>query len=177
VAEAFALSPERMAVGLTLSKGAPGRLQQVHAGQPFAVLVDYAHTDDALKNVLLALRPLTKGKLRVLFGCGGDRDKSKRPRMAQVAEQFADAIYVTSDNPRTEDPGRIIQQIQSGFSTPCPKPVFIVPDRRLAIARIIADAQPNDVVLLAGKGHENYQIIENTKYHFDDVEEALKVLQ
>ena len=98
------------------ASGAPGRLETVDVGQPFSVLVDYAHTDDALENVLSALRPLAKGKLRVLFGCGGDRDPSKRPRMAKVSEKYGDAIYVTSDNPRTEDPTKIIEQIKPGFA-------------------------------------------------------------
>ena len=104
VGEAFGASVQQIAAALRDAQGAPGRLQAVRCGQPFAVLVDYAHTDDALENVLSALRPLTRGKLRVLFGCGGDRDRTKRPRMARTAEKLADAIYVTSDNPRTEDP-------------------------------------------------------------------------
>ena len=108
VGETFGLSVHQIAGGLRDAQGAPGRLQAVRSGQPFAVLVDYAHTDDALKNVLSALRPLTRGKLRVLFGCGGDRDRTKRPRMAHTAERLADVIYVTSDNPRTENPQAII---------------------------------------------------------------------
>ena len=169
VAETFSLTAEQIAKGLTDTPGAPGRLQVVDLGQPFSVLVDYAHTDDALVNVLTALRPLTRNKLRVVFGCGGDRDASKRPRMARVAEQLADAVYVTSDNPRTEDPERIIAAVCAGFlKTPC----CVEPDRRSAIAKAIADAAPGDVVLIAGKGHENYQIVGKMKHHFDDVEEA-----
>ena len=170
--EAFGLSVHQIAAGLHAAAGAPGRLQPVNAGQPFAVLVDYAHTDDALENVMSALRPLTRGKLRVLFGCGGDRDNTKRPRMARVAERLGDVVYVTSDNPRTEDPQLIIDQIVAGFDRASGKPVIVEPDRRIAIARIIADAQPGDVVLIAGKGHENYQILGTVKHHFDDVEEA-----
>ena len=173
-AEAFDLSPEQIARGLADSVGAPGRLQVVDAGQPFSVLVDYAHTDDALVNVLTALRPLTRNKLRVLFGCGGDRDGTKRPRMARVAEQLADAVYVTSDNPRTEDPATIIDAVLAGFTG---RPTCVEPDRAAAIRRIIADARPGDVVLLAGKGHENYQILGTTKHHFDDVEQALEALR
>lgn len=177
VAEAFGLSVHQIADALAEAPGAPGRLQVVDAGQKFAVLVDYAHTDDALRNVLTALRPLTKGKLRVVFGCGGDRDRTKRPRMAKVAQKLADAVYITSDNPRTEDPQQIINEILTGLKRSSAVPVHVEPDRREAIAKAIGDACDGDVVLLAGKGHEDYQIIGETKHHFDDVEEALKVLK
>jgi UDP-N-acetylmuramoyl-L-alanyl-D-glutamate--2,6-diaminopimelate ligase len=175
--EVFGLSVQQIAAGLRDAAGAPGRLQAVRGDQDFAVLVDYAHTDDALANVLSALRPLTRGRLRVLFGCGGDRDRTKRPRMARVAAEKADVVYITSDNPRTENPQAIIDEIVSGL--PADKhgrPVIVEPDRRAAIRRIIADAESGDVVLLAGKGHENYQIIGRTKHHFDDVEEATAAL-
>jgi UDP-N-acetylmuramoyl-L-alanyl-D-glutamate--2,6-diaminopimelate ligase len=170
--EAFGLGVHQIASALRDAEGAPGRLQPVRCGQPFAVLVDYAHTDDALENVLSALRPLTRGKLRVLFGCGGDRDRTKRPRMARTAQKLADAVYVTSDNPRTEDPASIIDQIVAGFVASWDADIVIEPDRRAAIERILTDAEPGDVVLLAGKGHENYQIIGTEKRHFDDAEEA-----
>jgi UDP-N-acetylmuramoyl-L-alanyl-D-glutamate--2,6-diaminopimelate ligase len=176
VSETFGLSVHQIAAGLRDAVGAPGRLQAVRVGQPFAVLVDYAHTDDAMENVLSALRPITRGTLRILFGCGGDRDRTKRPRMARTAVSIADAVYITSDNPRTEDPNFIISQILEGIPKNNRKPVIVEPDRRRAIERIIADAQPNDVVLLAGKGHENYQILGKTKHHFDDVEEAQTAL-
>lgn len=175
VGETFGLSVHQIAAALGEAQGAPGRLQAVRAGQPFAVLVDYAHTDDALENVLTALKPLAKGKLRLLFGCGGDRDPTKRPRMARVAERFADVVYVTSDNPRTEDPQQIIDQIVAGFDNPAA--AVVEADRRRAINRIIADAQPDDIVLLAGKGHENYQVLGTTKYPFDDVLEARRAVQ
>lgn len=177
VGEAFGLSVHQIAMGLRDAAGAPGRLQAVRVGQPFAVLVDYAHTDDALENVLTALRPLTRGKLRVLFGCGGDRDRTKRPRMARTAEKLADALYVTSDNPRTEDPQSILDQVLDGLSDVGRAKAVVEIDRREAIARILGDAEPGDVVLLAGKGHENYQIIGAEKRHFDDVEEATAVLK
>jgi UDP-N-acetylmuramoyl-L-alanyl-D-glutamate--2,6-diaminopimelate ligase len=197
VGEVYHMPIRQIAAALTDAPGAPGRLQPVRCGQPFAVLVDYAHTDDALENVLAALRPMTQGKLRVLFGCGGDRDRTKRPRMARTAEKLADVVYLTSDNPRTEDPQGIIEEIISGLSaevdlTGMPrngrgparrsigggerKPVIVEADRHLAIRRIIGDAMPGDVVLLAGKGHENYQIIGTEKRHFDDVEEATRAL-
>jgi UDP-N-acetylmuramoyl-L-alanyl-D-glutamate--2,6-diaminopimelate ligase len=172
VGEVFALNVHQIAACLADAAGAPGRLQPVRCGQPFSVMVDYAHTDDALEQVLKALRPLTSGKLRVLFGCGGDRDRTKRPLMAAATERRADCIYVTSDNPRTEDPGEIIRQIVAGFANPTGKPIFVEPDRRAAIGKILFDSRPGDVVLIAGKGHENYQIIGQTKHHFDDVEEV-----
>jgi UDP-N-acetylmuramoyl-L-alanyl-D-glutamate--2,6-diaminopimelate ligase len=195
VGEVCQLSVEQLAVALRTATGAPGRLQPVRCGQPFSVLVDYAHTDDALENVLSSLRPLTQGKLRVLFGCGGDRDRSKRPLMAKTAEKLADIVYITSDNPRTEDPQAIINEILSGLSadvqltgatrcsqarnSSCGKrtPVYVEIDRRTAIERALMEAEPGDVVLLAGKGHENYQVIGTEKHHFDDVEEASRVLR
>ena len=173
--EVFGMTPAQIAVALADATGAPGRLQSVDAGQPFAVLVDYAHTDDALRNVLSALRPLCTGKLRVLFGCGGDRDRTKRPRMAKVAATLADAVYVTSDNPRTEDPQLILDQIVAGFPA-AGRLALVEVDRRTAIEWVLADAQPGDVVLVAGKGHENYQIVGTVKLPFDDVEECRRVL-
>jgi UDP-N-acetylmuramoyl-L-alanyl-D-glutamate--2,6-diaminopimelate ligase len=175
-AETFGMSAPQIAQGLRDTAGAPGRLQEVNCeGQSFTVLVDYAHTDDALENVLSALKPLCKGKLRVLFGCGGDRDRKKRPLMGQKAQKWADALYVTSDNPRSEDPQAIIEEIMAGLSDA--KGVVVEADRRSAIRRIIGDAGPGDVVLLAGKGHENYQIVGSQKRHFDDVEEAALALK
>jgi UDP-N-acetylmuramoyl-L-alanyl-D-glutamate--2,6-diaminopimelate ligase len=176
VCETFGLTVHQVAAGLKDAAGAPGRLQPVRKGQPFGVLVDYAHTDDALDNVLSALRPLVKGKLRVVFGCGGDRDATKRPRMAQIAEKWADVIYVTSDNPRTEDPHKILEQITTGFAAPSTKKIYRQVDRALAIEQALNDAQAWDVVLLAGKGHENYQIVGTERRHFDDAEEAARVL-
>jgi UDP-N-acetylmuramoyl-L-alanyl-D-glutamate--2,6-diaminopimelate ligase len=177
VGETFGLSVNQIAQGLRDASGAPGRLQAVRLGQPFAVLVDYAHTDDALQNVLSALKPLTRRKLRVVFGCGGDRDRTKRPRMARTAESFADALYVTSDNPRTEDPKSILDEVVSGLSAAGRAKAVIEVDRRTAIRRSMADAQEGDVVLIAGKGHENYQILGTTKHHFDDIEEATAAIK
>ena len=109
-------------------------------------------------------------------GCGGDRDRTKRPRMAKIAEKLADEIYITSDNPRTEDPKQILDQIVAGLSADTDKLVCVEHDRRMAIQRVLSDAAPGDIVLIAGKGHENYQILGKEKHHFDDVEEALRVL-
>jgi UDP-N-acetylmuramoyl-L-alanyl-D-glutamate--2,6-diaminopimelate ligase len=173
--EVLGLTVHQVAAGLKNAAGAPGRLQAVDAGQSFSVLVDYAHTDDALQNVLTALRPLTRGRLRVLFGCGGDRDRTKRPRMAACAERLADDVYVTSDNPRTEDPASILDQITAGFTAGY-RPTLVETDRRRAIEQILSDARPGDVVLIAGKGHENYQILGSTKHPFDDAAECRRVI-
>ena len=161
---------------VTVSKPGPMSVPSSNATQLPTVLVDYAHTHDALQNVLQALRPLTKGKLITLFGCGGDRDRTKRPKMAKVACDLSDLVVVTSDNPRTEDPQAIITEILTGVPENARNKVTVEPDRAKAIARTIAAASPDDVVLLAGKGHENYQIIGTTKRHFDDRLEAAQAL-
>jgi len=166
---------DTVAAGLSCLKTIPGRLEKV-GDAPFAVVIDYAHTDDALKNVLETLKPLCKRKLIVVFGCGGDRDKTKRPRMARAAEQFADSVVVTSDNPRTEDPNAIIDDIIGGFANPRSERIIIEPDRRRAIERAIGQAEPDDIVLIAGKGHETYQIIGATRLDFSDKDVALQCL-
>lgn len=146
-------------------EGAKGRLEMVaHAGER-AVFVDYAHTPDALENALTSLRPFAKGKLRVVFGCGGDRDKGKRPEMGKIAGQLADVVIVTDDNPRTEDAAEIRAQIMAAVPD-----ATEIADRAEAIARAIGDMGPDDVVLVAGKGHEDYQIIGKIKHHFSDHE-------
>lgn len=165
--------------GLESVDSVRGRLEPVRipgVQAPFTVLVDYAHTDDALENVLGALRPLAPRKLIVVFGCGGDRDRLKRPRMAAVAERWADRIVVTSDNPRSEKPTDIIEEILKGFSDAARAKILVQPDRRLAIHEAIAGAQPDDVVLLAGKGHETYQDFGDHRIHFDDAEVAAEAL-
>ncbi len=160
---------DTIAAGLSALKAIPGRLEKID-GADFSVIVDFAHTDDALKNVLATLRPLCRGKLRLVFGCGGDRDKTKRPRMARIAEQLADFVIVTSDNPRTENAGDIIRDVVAGFEKIDTK--IIEPDRRRAIELAIESAKQDDIVLLAGKGHEDYQIIGKQKFHFSDKEIA-----
>jgi len=167
---------EAVAAGLSSLQGVPGRLEKVGDGD-VAVLVAYAHTDDALQNVLTTLRPLCKGRLTVLFGCGGDRDRTKRPRMAQVAERLADTIIVTSDNPRTEDPDAIIGEILTGFEDPGCERITVEADRRKAIELAIENARPGDIVLLAGKGHETYQIIGKEKFDFSDQDIARQCLR
>jgi UDP-N-acetylmuramoyl-L-alanyl-D-glutamate--2,6-diaminopimelate ligase len=160
---------DTVAAGLSALKGVPGRLEKIDGGD-FSIIIDYAHTDDALKNVLTTLKPLCKGKLRVVFGCGGDRDRTKRPRMAKVAEELADFVIVTSDNPRTEKPADIIKEIVAGFEKPNSQTLSVEPDRKKAIKLAIESAAKDDIVLIAGKGHEDYQIIGKQKFHFSDKE-------
>ena len=161
-------------IAAVLSKvhNVPGRLQRVPSDAPFTVFVDYAHTDDALVNVLNAVRPITKGRIILVFGCGGDRDRTKRPRMAKVAGELADRIVITSDNPRSEDPREIIREILAGLDEQGRGKSLVEPDRRLAIKAAIEQAKDGDVVIIAGKGHEKYQIIGSQRNHFDDVEVA-----
>lgn len=181
VATAWALGvqAEHLASGLSCAAAPPGRLQPVTAlHDPFAVLVDYAHTDDALSNVLSALRPVVgSGRIVLVFGCGGDRDRTKRPRMAATAVHGADLVFVTSDNPRTEDPNAIIAEIVGGIPSDRRARVQVQPDRAAAIAAAISAARTGDIVLIAGKGHEDYQIIGTEKRHFDDCEEARAALR
>lgn len=154
--------------------GAPGRMQRLTGKSGLNVFVDYAHTDDALRNVLGALRPICKGRLFVIFGCGGNRDRSKRPLMAKAAEESADQIVVTSDNPRFEQPEDIIKDILAGFTSL--KLVTVQPNREAAILETIAKATAQDIILLAGKGHEEYQESNGVKHHFNDLETAAKYL-
>ncbi len=171
VCHLLGLDRSALAAGLSRCAAPPGRLEPVSgADHEFSVLVDYAHTDDALENVLRALRPLVggAGRLRVVFGCGGDRDRSKRPRMAAVAWRYADEVIITSDNPRTEDPQRIVDEVVAGVPRERRGETTCLLDRREAIDRAIERARPGDVVLIAGKGHEDYQIIGTVKRPFDD---------
>ena len=151
--------------------GVPGRFQLVEAGQPYTVIVDYAHTPDGLENVLHTARLITKGRLWVVFGCGGDRDNKKRPIMGKIALDLADDVVVTSDNPRSEDPEKIIDQIEVALQpVPEGKTVTRLADRKEAIEYALAHAKEQDVILIAGKGHENYQILKDKTIHFDDKE-------
>jgi UDP-N-acetylmuramoyl-L-alanyl-D-glutamate--2,6-diaminopimelate ligase len=157
--------------GIGELENVPGRLQRVATGNlGFDVFVDYAHTDDALRNVLSALRPLTKGRLWCLFGCGGDRDRTKRPKMARAVAEGADSFIITSDNPRTEDPVSILADVERGLSADEVSRGVTILDRSRAIEQAILRLEPGDTLVIAGKGHENYQIIGTTKHHFDDVE-------
>jgi UDP-N-acetylmuramoyl-L-alanyl-D-glutamate--2,6-diaminopimelate ligase len=151
----------------------PGRLERIDSKDGFSVFVDYAHTEDALSNILAALRPLAHRKIIVVFGCGGDRDKTKRPKMGHVATERADLAIITNDNPRSEHPRMIIADIERGIK----RNNLVIPERRKAIQKSLSIARSGDVVLVAGKGHENYQIQKNKTIHFDDrevVRECLK---
>lgn len=161
--------------GLGKCVGAPGRFERVPHNGDFAVVVDYAHTDDALLNTLKTARPLTAGRVITVFGCGGDRDKTKREPMGRIAGEYSDVVFITSDNPRTEDPLKIIEAIEVGVKA-SGKHFRSVSDRQLAIREAIKEARTGDVVIIAGKGHENYQIIGNEKFHFDDREVAAEAI-
>jgi len=173
---AAGLDLETITAGLSSLKAIPGRLEKIEWNGNFTVIVDFAHTDDALKNVLSTLRPLCKGRLIIVFGCGGDRDRTKRPRMAKVTEQLADFIVVTSDNPRTEKPEDIIKEVAAGFSNPSSSRIIFEPDRAKAIEIAVKKAVKDDIVLIAGKGHEAYQIIGKQKFDFSDKAVALECL-
>jgi len=180
-AVALALPADAIERGLRSLAGVPGRFQVVSgAGDRVTVVVDYAHTDDALRNLLETARPLATGRLITVFGCGGDRDRTKRPLMGAVASRLSDLIVITSDNPRSEDPNRIIEEVQRGITSDtardgAPRPLAIA-DRRDAIAKAIELARPGDVVLIAGKGHEKYQAIGSRVLPFDDVAVAREAL-
>ncbi len=154
-----------------------GRLEMVSAGQPFGVFVDYAHTDDALKNVLTTLREITKGRVLLAFGCGGNRDSGKRAKMGRIAAELADYTLITSDNPRKEDPAKIAAQVEEGYNALRADAYEIELDRARAIQQIISRAQPGDSVLIAGKGHETYQEFEDTVVPFDDRIHAQEALE
>ncbi|WHH58888.1 UDP-N-acetylmuramoyl-L-alanyl-D-glutamate--2,6-diaminopimelate ligase [Petroclostridium sp. X23] len=161
--------------GLKVAKGVPGRAQIVETGKDFMVLIDYAHTPDGLKNILSAVKGFVKGRVVTLFGCGGDRDKTKRPIMGRIAGAMSDFCIVTSDNPRTEDPMQIILQIEEGVKgTECP--YIIIENRYEAIEYALRNAQEDDVIVLAGKGHETYQEINGKKYPFDENEIVKEIL-
>jgi len=168
IGEALELPHDTIVKGIAALAGVPGRVERVPNKVDLDILVDYAHTPDALRNVLAAVRPLTQRRLICVFGCGGDRDPTKRPKMGAAVAELADLAVVTSDNPRTEDPRVILDQILPGV----PKPFLVEVDRAIAIRAAIAEAVPGDVVVIAGKGHEDYQIVGTTKHHFDDREQA-----
>jgi len=172
----YGIDLETIGRGIAACRAVPGRFERVDNGQPFLVIVDYAHTDDALRNAIQIGRELTKGRVITLFGCGGDRDRSKRPLMAMVAAELSDFVVLTSDNPRSEDPIAIMNDALVGlrrFDTPH----AMEPDRAKAIRVALGEARSGDVVLLAGKGHETYQIFKDRTEPFDDRETAREVLR
>ena len=188
IALALGLGPEAIAAGAAACPQVPGRVERIDAGGEDAptVLVDYAHTPDAVEKVLRTLRPLTRGRLVAVFGCGGDRDRAKRPLMAEAVARFADRVIATSDNPRTEDPLAILADVERGLAKllrvapdaldAADHGYACVPDRRAAIELAIRIARPGDTVVLAGKGHEDYQIVGRERFPFSDCDEARRAL-
>jgi UDP-N-acetylmuramoyl-L-alanyl-D-glutamate--2,6-diaminopimelate ligase len=177
VASGLALGYDLDVITRALEKcnGAPGRFERVPHDGDFAVVVDYAHSDDALLNVLRTAREVTKGKIITVFGCGGDRDGSKRAPMGEAAGSLSDVVILTSDNPRTEDPEKILSDVEIGIQS-TGKPYRKIADRREAIHQAISEATSDDLVLIAGKGHEDYQILGREVFHFDDKEVAREAL-
>jgi UDP-N-acetylmuramoyl-L-alanyl-D-glutamate--2,6-diaminopimelate ligase len=175
-ARAIGIDDRAAAEGIATLRGVPGRLEVVEAGQDFLVIVDYAHTPDGIRNVLRAARPLAPGRVIIVFGCGGDRDRAKRPRMGEAATSMADLTIVTSDNPRSEDPLSIIDQIEPGARAGG-RPYEVEPDRRAAIARAIRLARTGDVVVIAGKGHETGQELADRTIPFDDRQVAAEAVR
>ena len=188
IAAALGVAPAHIAAGLAAVPQVPGRVERVDtdlSGAP-TVLVDYAHTPDAVEKLLRTVRPLAHGRLITVFGCGGDRDRAKRPLMAQAVARWSDRVVATSDNPRTEDPMAILADLERGLTGLCrvgavalqatPRSYAVLPDRRGAIELALAIAQPEDTVVIAGKGHEDYQIVGRERLPFDDREEARRAL-
>jgi len=175
-ARALGLTDELAAEGIGAVTGVPGRVEAVEGGQDFLVMVDYAHTPDSVENVLRTARPLADGRLIVVFGCGGDRDRAKRPLMGRAATSLADLTVVTSDNPRSEDPAEIIREIERGAKQGGGAYV-IEPDRRAAIRLAVSRAAPGDVLVIAGKGHEAYQELAHGTIAFDDREVAAEEIR
>jgi UDP-N-acetylmuramoyl-L-alanyl-D-glutamate--2,6-diaminopimelate ligase len=169
---ALGRSFEEVATRLGTAPQVPGRMERI-IDAPFHVIRDYAHTPDALQRLLATLRPITPGRLMLVFGCGGDRDRTKRPVMGRIASEGADVVFLTSDNPRTEDPERILDDIAAGMP---PRRYHRDVDRHLAIATALGQARPGDVVVLAGKGHETYQVIGHTREPFDEREIVLGLM-
>jgi UDP-N-acetylmuramoyl-L-alanyl-D-glutamate--2,6-diaminopimelate ligase len=173
---ALDLPKEVIAAGIAQLSAVPGRFERIEAGQPFLVIVDYAHTDDALRNLLATAKDLNpSGRIITLFGCGGDRDRTKRPLMGDAAGRLSDIVVLTSDNPRTEDPLLIINDAIVGVQRTKAK-LFIEPDREKAIHLALDEARAGDIVLLAGKGHETYQVMRDRTIEFDDREVARRIL-
>ena len=164
-----------IADSLSTASGVKGRIEVVPTPAPYTVIIDYAHTPDALENILLTARDFTEARLLCLFGCGGDRDRSKRPLMGEIAASLADLVVLTSDNPRTEHPEDIMEDVQAGI--PTNTPLLWEPDRRRAIRLALESGQPGDVIVLAGKGHETYQEIGTEKVHLDEREEIAAYFQ
>jgi UDP-N-acetylmuramoyl-L-alanyl-D-glutamate--2,6-diaminopimelate ligase len=173
---ALGLPPDAVQRGIASLKGVPGRIERVDAGQDFTVLVDYAHTDDALKNLLESVRELSPRRLITVFGCGGDRDRSKRPLMGAVAARLSDVVVLTSDNPRSEPPEAIIEEVRRGIPAARADETAVIVDRREAIAHALELGREGVVIVIAGKGHETYQVLRDRTVPFDDRQVVREVL-
>lgn len=172
----FNISADSIISSINKFKGPAGRMEIIKSNN-FCIAIDYAHTDDALKNVLSSIKEISTGRIITVFGCGGDRDRKKRPKMGYIAAKLSDIVIVTSDNPRTEDPDRIIDEIEKGIFKLRTNNYYRISDRKKAIASAISMAKPDDFILIAGKGHENYQIIGTKKFPFNDKETVLNILK
>jgi UDP-N-acetylmuramoyl-L-alanyl-D-glutamate--2,6-diaminopimelate ligase len=172
----YGIAPDAIARGIASLRAVPGRFERIDEGQPFVVVVDYAHTDDALRNVIAVARALNPKRVITLFGCGGDRDRTKRPLMGQAAAEASDFVVLTSDNPRSEDPLAIMNDALVGIRRVDVK-YLVEPDRAIAIGRAIEEARAGDIVILAGKGHERYQVLKDRTIPFDDRAVAREVLK
>ena len=171
------ISPEVICQTLSHFKSVPGRFERVYADIPFTIIVDYAHTPDGVENVIETARQIVKNRVITVFGCGGDRDKTKRPIMGRLAAELSDIVIATSDNPRTEEPMEILKEIEVGIKEKIGnKPYKCIADRHSAIFHSIEIAQPGDIILILGKGHENYQILKDKTIHFDDREVAREAI-
>jgi len=172
---AYGIPFEKITDGINKLKSVPGRVEKLEGGQPFTFILDYAHTPDAVEKVLHAVKPLAKRKIITVLGCGGDRDRTKRPLMGKIAKENSDLYILTTDNPRTEDPIRIIRDILKGIDKKTG--IKVIPDRKQAIRTAIEFADKDDIIMLLGKGHEDYQIIGTKKYPFDDKKIALNYIK
>lgn len=172
------ISVDDIKIALENFRSVPGRFEKIFADIPFTIIVDYAHTPDGVKNVLETARQIAKKKIIVVFGCGGDRDNTKRPIMGRLAAELSDIVIVTSDNPRTEDPEKILREVENGVEEKIGDKFHEkIIDRRQAIFRAVELAEPDDIILILGKGHENYQILKDKTIHFDDREVALEAIK
>jgi UDP-N-acetylmuramyl-tripeptide synthetase len=174
---ALGVSPEAAVAGVESVQGVPGRMERIEAGQPFSVIVDYAHTDDALRSLLETVRGLSPRRVITVFGCGGDRDRTKRPLMGAVAARSSDIVVVTSDNPRSEPPEAIIEEIERGMNGGRRAQRLTIVDRREAITKALEMALERDAVVIAGKGHETTQTIRDRTVPFDDRRVAREILE
>ena len=173
------ISMEKIDEALQSFRSVPGRFELIEEGQDFAVVVDYAHTPDGLQNILQTAQEIKESKMIVVFGCGGDRDATKRPIMGRIAAEFGDTIFVTSDNPRTENPNQIVKDVEVGVKEGLREgsTYEVVVDRKEAIKKAVRSARTGDIVIIAGKGHEDYQILKDRTIHFDDREVAREALK